>query len=496
MKYKRTFLAFLLALALCLSLFPASAFAAGKETRTTQPCSPVLTFSSSMPFELSTANHSWNWNGIIEYSTDNSTWRLWDGTATIRSAWHNNQERLYLRGSGNTRISNGEMQRWVLSGIDHPSPCTKGKAVEELTRDPKISCSGNIEYLLHYHTVDAGGHPTMAAHCFDHLFYNCTTLVKAPSLPAENLTDYCYAFMFAGCTALKNTPKLPATSLKPYCYWFMFYDCNSITMPPVLPALSMETGCYQGMFQSCSSLTSAPELPATELAALCYDWMFTDCTSLRAAPELPATELKTNCYAHMFYGCTALKIAVDLPEATMADYCCAYMFAYTNITETPQLSPTVLAHCCYESMFRGCALLQKVNKLPATTLARSCYYCMFSDCTALKNAPALPLESLADYCYDYMFGNCTALETIPALSADYLPNGCYRRMFYGCTNLKLSEVETDEYNTEYSVPIGGNAIYIGTDALNGMFENTGGTFTGPAEANTTYYLHNSNSIVY
>ena len=127
-----------------------------------------------------------------------------------------------------------------------------------------------------------------------------------------------------------------------------------------------------------------------------------------------------------------------------------------------------MADYCYTYMFPGCTSLTQAPALPATTLASSCYYSMFQDCTSLTQAPALPATTLADRCYG--------------------------SMFYGCTSLKLSSSKTDEYTQEYRIPSSGTGT-TAKNALIEMFTNTGGTFTGTPEINTTYYLSSDNMIV-
>lgn len=106
-----------------------------------------------------------------------------------------------------------------------------------------------------------------------------------------------------------------SASCSPYCYYYMFYDCTSLTKAPKLPATTLADGCYSYMFKGCSSLTTAPELPATTLADLCYLCMFYNCTSLTQAPELPATTLAANCYHEMFRDCSNLAyISVNFTE--------------------------------------------------------------------------------------------------------------------------------------------------------------------------------------
>ena len=87
----------------------------------------------------------------------------------------------------------------------------------------------------------------------------------------------------------------------------LFDRCTSLTKAPLLPATTLAGYCYDSMFLGCKSLTKAPELPATTLPLSCYGTMFANCASLTKAPELPATTLAINCYWSMFSGCQSLK---------------------------------------------------------------------------------------------------------------------------------------------------------------------------------------------
>ena len=387
------------------------------------PIPTYLSFIGNEDFTLKTYNTTKNWGGTLEYSTDKSTWNTWSGTE-ISSVG----SKLYLRGTGNTNITDGSSNsRFVFTG----------------TSALKIACEGNIENLLDYTTVSAGGHPHMFSKCYQYMFNGCTSLTSAPELPATTLTYSCYEFMFGGCTSLT-------------------------TAPSVLPATTLVERCYGGMFYGCTSLTTAPELPATTLASECYRDMFHDCTALTTAIELPATTLARECYGAMFQGCTSLTTAPELPATTLAKY-------------------------CYNSMFSGCTSLTTApSVLPATTLAGNCYYGMFSGCTSLTTAPALPATTLDDFCYYYMFSGCTSLTSAPALPATTLASWCYGYMFKGCTSIKLSTTKTGEYQTAYRIPTSGTGTGAdGTGALMDMFTNTGGTFTGTPSINTTYYTSNT-----
>ena len=386
--------------------------------------STYLTFSSPNSFTLKVSDTTKHWNGTLEYSADASTWSTWDGTTTLSSATSGSKNVLYLRGTGNTKITgNSTNYRWVITGTD-------------------ISCIGNIENLLDYATVQSGAHPTMTDFCYYRMFDGCTSLTQAPTLPATTLAGDCYSSMFASCTALTQAPALPATTLANDCYFSMFRDCTSLTQAPALPATTLVTNCYSQMFYGCTSLTQAPALPATTLAEGCYQGMFASCTALTQAPTLPATTLAIGCYGSMFSGCIALTQAPALPATTLAANCYNQMFyGCAGLIQAPALPATTLADSCYKFMFRGCTSLTQVPALPATTLASDCYKNMFSGCIALTQAPSLPATTLAANCYNQMFYGCAGLIQAPALPATTLAIGCYQGMFNRCTSLTKAPSE-------------------------------------------------------
>ena len=171
--------------------------------------------------------------------------------------------------------------------------------------DGKIEAWHNVMSM--YRTNDFATYNTVVKSAFSHLFASCTSLTKAPALPATVLANDCYELMFSDCQSLTKAPELPATTLVYGCYSRMFYGCQSLTKAPALPATTLATYCYSGMFRGCQSLTKAPELPATTLTTYCYSGMFYGCQSLTKAPALPATTLADRCYNIMFSGCRSLK---------------------------------------------------------------------------------------------------------------------------------------------------------------------------------------------
>lgn len=249
---------------------------------------PYLTFSSPSSFTLATANTTKNWDGVIEYSTDKSTWIEWDGTE-IASLSVGAKHRLYLRGKNNHIITgNFPANAFVLSGS-------------------QIECDGDIRTLLDYDDMDDA---SMDDYCFAHLFQSCSALIKAPDLPLTTLTVGCYTFMFFGC-GLIETPSLPATVLQQGCYSRMFESCQALTEVPLLllPAMSVPQSAYFGMFASCYSLVRPPRLPATTVGKTCYDQMFAGCRNLETIPRLPALVLADMCYLYMFNGCSKIKMS-------------------------------------------------------------------------------------------------------------------------------------------------------------------------------------------
>ena len=241
----------------------------------------------------------------------------------------------------------------------------------------KIEAWHNVMSL--YRTNDFATYNTVLGYSFYRLFRDCTSLTKAPELPATKLADNCYNSMFRGCTSLTEAPALPAIDFISFdgsidasnCYESMFWGCTSLTKAPELPATKLNIRCYYNMFYDCTSLTKAPELPATILEESCYESMFSGCASLTKAPELPSTTLAFDCYSGMFNYCTSLVNAPALPATTLKQRCYHWMFARClSLTKAPELTATKLASECYTGMFLGCGRLSEVRcQMPSTISA-------------------------------------------------------------------------------------------------------------------------------
>lgn len=229
---------------------------------------PYITFSSPSAFTIQATRYeedmfgggimgpdSWGsmvdtpakiWDGIIEYSTDTTTWAEWDGVTEISSV----DGKLYLRGTGNTIITGS------FSGASW------GTYRFKITGE-NVSCSGNLENLLDYTVTSNGQHPEVGMECFYGMFYECEALISAPDILSEafnrETASHACSEMFDCCTNLVTPPRLSATTLSDYCYENMFVGCTSLASVPELPAIELPDGCYNYMFGGCEQIILSTE---------------------------------------------------------------------------------------------------------------------------------------------------------------------------------------------------------------------------------------------
>lgn len=109
----------------------------------------------------------------------------------------------------------------------------------------------------------------------DGLFYRCSKLVKAPTIPDDVTSMRAWFFQ---CYNLQTAPTIPngVTDL-----WSAFEYCTSLKIPPTLPnSVTSMNACFLG----CSSLESAPEIPINAgLKELCS--VFSGCVNLKTGPS-------------------------------------------------------------------------------------------------------------------------------------------------------------------------------------------------------------------
>jgi len=329
-----------------------------------------------------------------------------------------------------------------------------------------------------YIDIPSGRHLKMpnatTASCFQSMFEGCTSLTRAPALPAASVATSAYESMFKGCTSLTSAPELLATTVSSRGYNSMFMNCTAlISAPMVLPATTTTDNCCESMFEGCTSLLTAPRLDAGTVVDRAYKRMFYGCSSLLAAPDLDAATIGISAYCQMFMGCTSMVSApTSLRAAVLKDYCYKEMFSdcesLTNIPALPATNDVVSPpRDCYYGMFRNC---QSVNSLPAgqpdlplvkigmngcremfmgctglvaapqlaslTQVGQSGCYAMFRDCSELTDIPSvLKPTSIPAHAYREMFYKCPRITETPDIKATTMGENACRSMFLGCTRL-------------------------------------------------------------
>ena len=446
---------------------------------------------NSIPASLDETNtHSEN--GVIEYSLDNNTWNTWG--FGIETPVINAGEKLYVKANGLSTNNGAGIGSFSCSG--------------------KCNVSGNPMSLYNYEYSDIEWE-------LGYLFAGNTNIVDASQLDLSvmELTDTCYNHMFCNCTSLTKAPELPATTLASDCYFDMFYGCTSLTTAPVLPATTLAERCYMGMFQGCSNLNEITMLATDISAPACLHYWVKDVAEvgtffknadmesleigINGIPEGWVVEISGNSHfyvetmsegaiqfalpidysfdgetwnyaeeyeniyvqegdkvffkreawdtdgvnGHFYFDCAcklggnimSLLYADDYKEQTTIPYNRQFSSLFSwepGVMDISKLilPATTLTEWCYSQMFYGCENLENVPSiLPATELSNDCYWAMFADCYSLVDISylKLPATTLASECYFGMFASCYSLQYVPKLPATTLANSCYYWMFLG-----------------------------------------------------------------
>lgn len=148
--------------------------------------------------------------------------------------------------------------------------------------------------------------------------------------------------------------------------------------------------------------------------------------------------------------------------------------------------PTTAGSYAFHRMFYRCSrMVYGPKELPALTVSEYAYFSMFQRCTSLVEMPYIRATSIGAYgCY-VMFYGCTALTKIhDFVATTFSGNFQYGNMFENCTALMFSETQDDTYKYPFKLP---GDLY---NRANEIFNGTGGTYTGDAYTNRTYYTPN------
>ena len=347
----------------------------------------------------------------------------------------------------------------------------------------KVSASGSVMSL-----IDGTGLSTEIpnGYCFCRSFRSCTSLTRAPELPATTLTAFCYDAMFLGCTSLTEAPELPATKSDNFCYTSMFDGCTSLTQAPELPAMTLVAGCYWEMFSGCTSLTQAPELPAKEfLGKYSYSGMFSGCTSLSeinvsfddwdkfdATFEWVADVAPTGTFIcpkdlPLEYGASRIPVGwavkniidgdtVDVPvnynyltftaeedgssfgivnngdNNPDVQYSLDGGETWTALTEGDLV---VLAHKGDKALLRGDNPQAFSGRVGYSSFTMTGKVAASGSVMSLIDGIGLSTASLIPDCLKSLFKDCASLTQAPELPSTNINRNCYESMFAGCTSL-------------------------------------------------------------
>lgn len=183
------------------------------------------------------------------------------------------------------------------------------------------------------------------------------TAVTEARFPSSDkpLGQYIFSYMYAGCKNLVTVPnELSWTSLSIGCYDDLFSGCTSLTKAPSLPASVLYPRCYGSMFSGCTSLVDVPDIRFTSVSSYSMNYMFTNCTSLTRNPikEFP-TSTDIWCYRSMFSGCTSLEDEFVLPAETTTSYCYLEMFKNTRVNYIKALFTNIASGNAISSWVQG-----------------------------------------------------------------------------------------------------------------------------------------------
>ena len=106
-------------------------------------------------------------------------------------------------------------------------------------------------------------------------WHNVMSMITSTGFAArKNAEKYAFYGLFNGCTSLTKAPVLPANTLNESCYEYMFLGCQSLTKAPELPATYLHNNCYRSMFEGCRSLNEVRIAAATTNSTTAlYNWL-------------------------------------------------------------------------------------------------------------------------------------------------------------------------------------------------------------------------------
>ena len=348
----------------------------------------------------------------------------------------------------------------------------------------KIEAWHNVMSMIE--SVNFATHKNAEKYAFYGLFDSCTSLTKAPVLPANRLNDSCYKFMFSGCRSLTKAPELPATYLPDSCYHSMFSGCRSLKEVRIAATTTNSTNALKEWLKDVSATgdfycdSNATIFP-TGASGIPENWRrlninevdptvddFTKPLTFRATQDgskvtlskygSPDGAFQTSRDGGNTWTDYTIDTAIALNTGEEVSFraktnrtsgqsrqihfyftMTGKIEAWHNVMSLYRTNDfatyNTMVESAFNGLFSGCKSLVKAPKLPSTTLATDCYEFMFAGCQSLTKAPELPATTLVYGCYSGMFQSCYSLTEAPVLHATTLAEYCYYDMFDGCQSL-------------------------------------------------------------
>ena len=397
---------------------------------------------------------------------------------TFKATEDGSTVQLTKRGSpvGDFQFSFDGGKNWVDYTIDDVIRLNIGDEVSFRAKSSRLSNQSDVKYFQFnmtgkieawhnvmslYRTINFSTYNTAVSYAFYMLFYGCTSLTKAPALPATTLTLGCYAYMFFRCS-LTKAPELPATTLTNTCYSSMFSGCQSLKEVRIAATKTASYALEEWLFNVSSTGDfycdpNATIFPTDSASGIPENWRrlninegpavddITKPLTFRATQDgstvklskanSPSGDFQTsrdggNTWTDYTIG-TAITLNTSdevsfraksdrTSEQDEGNYFYFEMTgkieAWHNVMSMYRTSAfatydTAMSYA-FTDLFRDCTSLTKAPVLPATTLSRGCYQSMFSGCQSLAEAPELPATQLDFYCYSYMFSGCQSLKEV------------------------------------------------------------------------------------
>ena len=361
------------------------------------------------------------------------------------------------------------------------------------TMTGKIEAWHNVMSL--YRTNDFATYNTMVNYAFYGMFGGCTSLTKAPVLPATKLTSYCYEFMFRD-TSLTKSPELTATTLGTYCYDRIFSGCGSLN----------EVHCRIPSSYSSNDISSYASNWLSGVSSTGTFYTNADANWPSGASGIPTSWTRVNerakdditkplTFKATQDGSTVKLKKINSPSGafqisrdggnTWSGYTIGTSIAL-NIgdevsfrAKSDRTSPQYTQDFFYFEMTGKIEAWHNVMSMYRTSdfatyesMVESAFYRLFLNCTSLVKAPVLPATTLTDHCYEGMFLSCRSLTKAPELPATTLVLGCYSYMFSGCQSLKEVRI---------------SAATTATDALKNWLNNVSATGDFYCDPNATIF---------